>query len=145
RRRLMAPDLVASLDGHDPGRLVRDSFATAPPGDALAGMIAADVAVGLPGDFLGKVDRGGMAHGLEVRPPLLDHELLELAARIPSDLKVRRGETKWILKQACRDQLPEDILRRPKHGFDIPIDAWLRGPLRPMFEDAVLASGARVA
>jgi asparagine synthase (glutamine-hydrolysing) len=86
-----------------------------------------------------------MAHGLEVRPPLLDHELLELAARIPSNLKVRRGETKWILKQAFHDRLPGDTLRRPKHGFDIPIDAWLRGPLRPMFEDAVLAPGARIA
>jgi asparagine synthase (glutamine-hydrolysing) len=86
-----------------------------------------------------------MANGLEVRPPLLDHELLELAARIPSNFKVRRRETKWILKQACREHLPEDIVRRPKHGFDIPIDSWLHGPLRPMFEDTVLAPGARIA
>jgi asparagine synthase (glutamine-hydrolysing) len=145
RRQLMAPDLAAGLNGHDPARLVREGFATAPPGDALAGMIAADVAVTLPDDFLVKVDRASMANGLEVRPPLLDHELLELAARIPSDLKVRRGETKWILKQVGRERLLDDILRRPKHGFDIPIDAWLRGPLRPMFEDTVLAPGVRVA
>jgi asparagine synthase (glutamine-hydrolysing) len=145
RRRLMAPDLAAGLNGHDPGQLIRDGFGAAPPGDALAGMIAADVAVTLPDDFLVKVDRASMAHGLEVRPPLLDHELLELAARIPSDLKVRGGETKWVLKQACRDRLPDSILNRPKHGFDLPIDAWLRGPLRAMFEDVVLAPGARVA
>jgi asparagine synthase (glutamine-hydrolysing) len=91
------------------------------------------------------VDRASMAHGLEVRPPLLDHELLELAARIPSRYKVHRGQTKWALKEAYRDRLPDDILRRPKQGFDIPTDAWLRGPLRGRFEDTVLAPGARVA
>ena len=138
RRQLMAPDLAAALDGHDPGRAIRDGFATAAPGDALAGMIAADVAVHLPDDFLVKVDRASMAHGLEVRPPLLDHELLELAARIPSDLKVRNGETKWIFKHACGGRLPESILHRPKQGFEMPIDSWLRGPLRERFEATVL-------
>ena len=106
-------------------------------------MIAADVATLLPDDFLVKVDRASMACGLEVRPPLLDHELLELAARIPSRCKVRDGETKWIFKQAFRGRrLPAAILGRPKQGFDIPVDAWLRGPLRPMFESAVLEPNA---
>jgi asparagine synthase (glutamine-hydrolysing) len=86
-----------------------------------------------------------MACGLEVRPPLLDHELLELAARIPSDLKVRRGETKWIFKQAYRETLGDELIYRKKHGFDMPIDAWLRGPLRDMFESAVLEPQTRVA
>ncbi|HYV35657.1 MAG TPA: asparagine synthase (glutamine-hydrolyzing) [Gemmataceae bacterium] len=145
RRQLLAPDLAASLNGHDPHRLLCAAHAAAPSGDALAGMLAADVDVILPDDFLVKVDRASMAHGLEVRPPLLDHELLELAARIPSSLKVRNGETKWILKEAVKDRLPHDIVRRPKHGFDMPIDAWLRGPLRDIFETAVLDPGARVA
>jgi asparagine synthase (glutamine-hydrolysing) len=70
---------------------------------------------------------------------LLDHELLELAARIPSSLKVRRGETKWIFKKAFEDRLPAEIVRRPKHGFELPLDSWLRGPLRETLEDAVLA------
>ena len=87
----------------------------------LAGMITADVATILPDDFLVKVDRASMAHGLEVRPPLVDHELLELAARIPSRWKVHHGQTKWILKQAARESLPESILRRRKQGFEIPI------------------------
>src|SRR5207253_3239445 len=65
-------------------------------------------------------------------------ELLELAARIPSQWKIRKGETKWILKQAYRQDLPDTILWRRKQGFEIPIDAWLRGPLRDMFESAVL-------
>src|SRR5262249_10861999 len=114
-------------------------------GDPLGGMIAADLANFLPDDFLVKVDRASMAHGLEVRPPLVDHELLELAARIPSRWKIRGDQTKWILKQTFRDLLPEGTLRRPKQGFEMPIDSWLRGPLRPMFEDTVLDPGAQVA
>jgi asparagine synthase (glutamine-hydrolysing) len=144
RRRLLAADLAAGLNGHQPEATVRNGYGTAPPGDALAGMIAADVAVVLPDDFLVKVDRASMAHGLEVRPPFLDHELLQLAARIPSRWKVCRGETKWLLKEAYRERLPADALWRRKHGFDMPIDGWLRGPLREMFEDAVLAPQAAV-
>jgi asparagine synthase (glutamine-hydrolysing) len=85
-----------------------------------------------------------MAHGLEVRPPLLDHELMELAARIPSRWKVRKGETKWLFRRTIRPRLPDAIVRRRKQGFEIPIDAWLRGPLREMFESAVLAPRAPV-
>lgn len=144
RRRLLAPDLAAALNGHDPGRIARDGYAEAPAGDALGGMIAADVATLLPDDYLVKVDRASMAVGLEVRPPLLDHELMELAGRIPSDYKVRRGETKWIFKRACGDLLPAEVLGQPKRGFEIPVDAWLRGPLREQFESVVLAPGARV-
>ena len=66
-------------------------------GDALRGMIAADVAMLLPDDFLTKVDRASMAVGLEVRPPFVDHEFLELASRIPSKWKIRNGQKKWIL------------------------------------------------
>jgi asparagine synthase (glutamine-hydrolysing) len=145
RRRLLAADVRAGLDGHDPERIIRDGYATAPAGDALGGMIAADLEMILPDDYLVKVDRASMANGLEVRPPLLDHEVLELAARIPSRWKIRRGETKWILKQAYRDRLPRAILARPKQGFEIPVDAWLRGPLRDMFESAVLDPRARIA
>ncbi len=125
-------------------RLIESAFDAAPPADALGGMIAADVATLLPDDFLVKVDRASMAHGLEVRPPLLDHEMIELAARIPSRFKVRRGETKWILKETYRAQLPAAAIDRPKQGFEIPIDSWLRGPLRDMFESAVLAPDAAV-
>jgi asparagine synthase (glutamine-hydrolysing) len=91
RRRLVAPDLAAEMNGHDPEEIVRQGYATAPAGDPLGGMIAGDVATLLPDDYLVKVDRASMAHGLEVRPPLLDHELLQLAARIPSPWKIRKG------------------------------------------------------
>ncbi len=122
RRRLMAPDLAAGLNGHVPEQLIWESYATAPPDDALAGMIAADTATILPDDFLVKVDRASMAHGLEVRPPLVDHELMELAARIPSRWKIHGGQTKWILKQAAAGVIA---------GFDPPAEKTrLRDPHR---------------
>jgi len=145
RRRLLAPDLAAGLNGHYPGRAIEAAHATAPAGDPLAGMIAADVETLLPDDYLVKVDRACMAHGVEARPPFLDHELMELAARVPSRWKIQRGETKWILKRAFEDRLPPGILGRPKQGFEVPIDAWLRGPLRSRFESTVLAPGTRAA
>ncbi len=144
RRRLLNPDLASGLNGHSPGLPLEVAYATAPAGDPLGGMLAADVSTILPDDFLVKVDRASMAHGLEVRPPLLDHELMELAARIPSAWKVRGGKTKWVLKESYRHLLSDALIDRPKHGFEIPIDAWLRGPLRETFESAVLDSSARV-
>ena len=83
-------------------------------------MIAADTAMLLPDDFLVKVDRASMAHGLEARPPLLDHELLELAARIPSEYKIREKKTKWIFKEAFRTQLPPGLLERKNRDSRSP-------------------------
>jgi asparagine synthase (glutamine-hydrolysing) len=145
RRQLLAGGIAATLNGHAPERLVRDSYATAPAGDPLSGMLAADMGTVLPDDFLVKVDRASMAYGLEVRPPLLDHELMELAARVPSRWKVRGGETKFIFKKAYESRLPASVTQRPKQGFELPIDAWLRGPLRDTFESSVLRPGAAVA
>jgi asparagine synthase (glutamine-hydrolysing) len=145
RRMLLAPDLATGLNGHDPSRIIREAHAIAPAHDALGGMIAADVATILPDDFLVKVDRASMANGLEVRPPFLDHKLLELAASIPSRFKIHRRETKWILKQTFGRQLPESAVSRRKQGFEMPVDAWLRGPLRDMFDASVLKSSARVS
>jgi asparagine synthase (glutamine-hydrolysing) len=144
RRQLLAPDVVAELGGHEAEKIIKTHYLDAPHHDPLGGMISADIATLLPDDFLVKVDRASMAHGLEVRPPLLDHELLELAARIPSKWKVRHGITKWIFKKTYEPFLPADVVWRPKHGFEVPVDAWLRGPLRDMFEATVLGSGAKV-
>jgi asparagine synthase (glutamine-hydrolysing) len=145
RRRLLARDLQTALNGYDPEARLRSAYAAAPENDALAGMISADVAIVLPEDYLVKVDRASMATGLEVRPPLLDHELLELTARMPSRYKVSRGETKWLLKQCYADRLPPKLLGRPKHGFEMPVERWMAGPLRSVFESAVLRTGAPVA
>jgi asparagine synthase (glutamine-hydrolysing) len=144
RRRLLSSDVRSELNGHDPGAIVTAAHAATGGSDPLNGMLGADVATLLPDDFLVKVDRASMACGLEVRPPLLDHELLEMAARIPAKWKVNRGETKWIFKKAVEPMLPADTIWRKKQGFELPVDAWLRGPLRPMFESAVLASGGKL-
>jgi asparagine synthase (glutamine-hydrolysing) len=89
----------------------------------------ADLKFYLPGDILTKVDRTSMAVSLEAREPLLDHRLIEFAARLPERLRVRGMSGKWLMKDAMRRYLPEDILFRQKMGFVTPIAAWLRGPL----------------
>jgi asparagine synthase (glutamine-hydrolysing) len=138
RRQLLAPDVAATLNGADPGRPIADSYRAVAGHGPSAAMMAADLAVRLPDDYLVKVDRASMACGLEVRPPFLDHELLELAARIPPQLKVRHGVTKWILKRSYRARLPRAVTRRRKQGFEVPINEWLKGPLRPMLESELM-------
>jgi asparagine synthase (glutamine-hydrolysing) len=83
----------------------------------------------LPGDILTKVDRTSMAVGLEAREPLLDHRLLEFAASLPENMRVRGGQGKWLMKRTMERYLPEDILYRPKMGFVTPIAQWFRGAL----------------
>ncbi|MDE1915542.1 MAG: amidotransferase 1, exosortase A system-associated [Sphingomonadales bacterium] len=89
----------------------------------------ADLKFWLPGDILTKVDRASMAVGLEAREPLLDHRLIEFAARLPEPMRIRGMQGKWLMKQAMRPNLPDDILFRPKQGFVTPIAQWFRGPL----------------
>jgi asparagine synthase (glutamine-hydrolysing) len=145
RRRLIARSMLERLPGHDPGASISGAFASGSGSGPLNGMLAADTEVLLPDDYLVKVDRASMAHGLEVRPPLLDHHVLELAARIPPGFKVRDGVTKWIFKRTYARSLPTGIANRPKHGFDLPLDGWMRGPLRAPFLDRVLSPGVPVA
>lgn len=144
RRQLLSGDTLNVINGYRPEDRIINSFRGGQP-DPLKGMISADVSMLLPDDFLTKVDRASMAVGLEVRPPLLDHEFLEAAARVPSRFKVHNGETKWLFKKLCGTWLSQEIIHRKKQGFEIPVDSWLRGPLRESFEDQVLAPGNRVA
>ena len=143
RQQLMQEDVRREINGYRPEGRVVEAFGSR-GGDPLGGMISADVALLLPDDFLTKVDRASMAVGLEVRPPLVDHEFLELAARVPSRLKVHDGETKWIFKQICERRLPREVIWRRKQGFEIPADDWLRGPLRERFEAEVLSPSAKL-
>lgn len=89
----------------------------------------ADLKFWLPGDILTKVDRASMAVGLEAREPLLDHRLIEFAAGLPEGMRIRGQQGKWLMKQAMRGALPDDILFRPKQGFVTPIAQWFRGAL----------------
>ena len=91
----------------------------------------------LPDDILYKCDRMSMAHSVEVRPPFLDHRIVEFAARLPESLKIRGGRLKFLLKELMRDKLPSSILERRKEGFDIPAHEWLRTTLKPLLLDTV--------
>jgi asparagine synthase (glutamine-hydrolysing) len=91
----------------------------------------------LPDDILYKTDRMSMAHSLEVRPPFLDHRIVEFAARLPQNLKIRNATLKVVLRHVMRDKLPAQVLKRRKEGFDIPAHDWLRGVLRPLLLDTL--------
>jgi asparagine synthase (glutamine-hydrolysing) len=105
-------------------------------------MLAADVNWYLPDALLVKVDIATMAHGLEGRSPLLDHRVMELAASLPSSMKRRNGESKYIFKRALRQLLPADILDRPKQGFAVPLEHWFRNELRDLAYDTLLGPRA---
>ena len=111
--------------------------------DPLALIQYLDLKTYLVGDINTKVDRASMAHSLEVREPLMDHELVEWLATLPSDLKIQGQEGKHIFKKAMESYLPEDVLYRPKMGFSVPLARWFRGPLKQRVRDAVL--GERLA
>ena len=140
KQALYTPELQTSLTQSDVYRPIRESLGSAGTDDLLHRQLYADLCVYLADDILVKVDRMSMATSLETRAPFLDVNLMELAYSIPSELKIRNGERKYILKQALRDVLPPEILRRPKEGFSIPMKNWLRGDLAPIMRD-LLAPG----
>ncbi|HEU4365192.1 MAG TPA: asparagine synthase (glutamine-hydrolyzing), partial [Candidatus Krumholzibacteria bacterium] len=127
KRDLYTPALRAQVGDRPTSELYREHFERSGTDDPLSRMLYADTRFYLPADMLTKVDRMSMANGLEARGPFLDHELMELAARIPSAIKFRGRRQKYILKRAVAPLLPPEILRRRKAGFNVPVAAWLHG------------------
>jgi asparagine synthase (glutamine-hydrolysing) len=106
-------------------------------GDSLAAYLWFDQKYFLPDDILVKVDRVSMAHALEVRPPFLDHRIVEFAASLPPEFRIRGSRQKVVLKELMRRRLPPAVLTRKKVGFDIPVHEWFRGPLRPLLTETL--------
>ena len=112
------------------------------PGDGVAPFLEFDQQYYLPDDILVKSDRVSMAHAVEVRPPFLDHRIVEFAAKLPTDFKVRGARQKYLLKEVMRSKLPPAIVQREKIGFDIPAHDWFRGPLRAMLMETLASAEA---
>jgi asparagine synthase (glutamine-hydrolysing) len=148
RRRIYHPDFLRALDGFDAAEIFRRFAERAPARDPLSLSQYLDMKIYLPGDILTKVDRASMANSLEVRVPLLDHELVEWISRLPPALKLKGREGKYVFKKCLETRLPHEVLYRKKQGFDVPVARWFRGPLKshtdrllkdsPLFEQHLL-------
>jgi asparagine synthase (glutamine-hydrolysing) len=111
--------------------------------DPVSRYLYSDQMYYLADDILYKTDRMSMAHSLEVRPPFLDHRIVEFAATLPLSMKIRGGRLKFLLKELMRDKLPASVIRRKKTGFDIPAHHWFRGVLRPLLLETVTPMAVR--
>ena len=135
-------DKRAMLRGPESGALrnvLAELRSLSASGDGLSPYLWFDQKHYLQNDILMKTDCMSMAHSIEVRPPFLDHRIVEFAASLPANLKIRGSRQKFILKELMKDKLPQSILRRKKIGFDIPVHEWLRGPLRSLLIETLSA------
>jgi asparagine synthase (glutamine-hydrolysing) len=137
RGTLYSQSMRSELQGYRAVDLFREHAAGAPTDHPLSLAQYLDFKTYLPGDILTKVDRARMAHYLEVRVPFLDHEFVSWVAGLPPELKLHRGEGKFVLKQAFSQDLPSNILYRRKMGFSVPLADWFRGPLRESSRQAI--------
>jgi asparagine synthase (glutamine-hydrolysing) len=139
---LLGGDVMQALGGYDSADVLRYHYNRADTADPLSRIQYADMKTYLMDDILVKVDRASMANSLEVRCPLLDHKLMELIARMPSSLKLRNGQGKYIFKKSLDKIVPESILYRPKKGFAVPVAEWFRGELREFAHDTLFERNA---
>jgi asparagine synthase (glutamine-hydrolysing) len=138
RARLFRESFRRELQGYHALDVLRRHLANAPE-DPLSRVQYLDIKTYLPGDILTKVDRASMAHSLEVRVPILDHELIEWVAGLAPEMKLQGREGKYLFKRAMEPYLSTDVLYRPKMGFAVPLASWFRGPLRDRVRQAVMS------
>src|SRR5581483_3414718 len=117
---------------------ISNYYEQAPAKDWLDRILYTDIKTYLPDDLLAKVDIASMAHSVEVRSPFLDHEFMEMTAKIPSNLKLKGQNKKYILKQLAYDLLPRECIDRPKQGFGVPLEHWFRGHLHDYLRENLL-------
>ena len=129
---LVKPEFERELQGYDPSLITTQAYGEAEADDHLSRLLYTDIKTFLPGDILTKVDRMTMANSLEARAPLLDYRVVEYAARIPSELKLRGSDKKHILKNSFKGILTDETLYRKKMGFSVPLAEWLRTELKPL-------------
>ncbi len=144
RAGLYRDEFVERLPGTDPFEFLQRAWERSGDRDVISKASLVDLETYLPCDLMTKVDIASMAHGLEVRSPMLDYRLVELAASLPVGLKFRGGRGKRILRDAFSDRIPSTVWTRRKMGFGVPIAGWFRGQLNPMLHDLLLAPGARI-
>jgi len=145
RTRLYAPDFLETLRGFTPMEAVAPYYAHNDAPDALGRSQFTDMNFYMTDDVLVKVDRMSMAHSLEVRAPLLDHRILEFAARLPFSLKMRARQGKVLLRELAKQRLPDEVRKLPKRGFSIPAARWLRTELKPIAEPIVFDQQGLIA
>ncbi len=143
RARLYTPEHAGMLDLSLAAEPLLEPWRDSTAADLVDQLLDVDVNTYLPDDLLAKIDIATMAYSLEGRSPLLDHELMELAASLPAESKVGRGKRKRVLRSALRGWIPDEILDAPKQGFELPVARWLRGELRGYAEEVLLDPGAR--
>jgi asparagine synthase (glutamine-hydrolysing) len=132
---LLNPDYDELVGNINPVGHLLQYYESVDSGDTVNTMLAVDRGTFLPDDLLFKIDITTMSHGLEARSPFLDHHLVEFLAGLPGDLKLRGWKKKYILKEALRDILPAQVLKRRKRGFDVPVGCWLKSELRELCLD----------
>ena len=136
--RVLSQDFRKSLESSDPFRRYREMYQRFHSLDAVQRMLFTDCNIILPDVFLEKVDKATMAHGIEVRVPLLDNELCAYVMGLPASKKVRWGQKKWLLRQAMKGIVPESILNGKKTGFSVPYSYWLKGNLLGYLKSVLL-------
>ena len=134
---LAKPQIKDQLNGYHPSQYTLDMYNKADGPDHLSKILYTDIKTYMTGDILVKVDRMSMAHSLEVRAPILDYQVTEFAATLPSSQKYRDGEKKYLLKEVFKPFIPESLLYRKKMGFSTPLDEWFRSELKEFSEKRI--------